>query len=41
MNEKKESRLSERIMIWMHYESKLQKFTEEKTQDIPKEKKRK
>ena len=41
MHEKKESRLSERIWIWMHNESEAQKFTEENPQDIPKEQKRK
>jgi hypothetical protein len=41
MDEKKESRLSERIGIWMHNESEAQKFLEENPQDIPKEQKRK
>jgi hypothetical protein len=35
MDKKKESCLSERIMIWKHNEYEAQKFTEEKLQDIP------
>ena len=35
MDEKKESCISERIMIWIHNESEVQKFTEENLQDIP------
>ena len=34
MDEKKESCISERILIWMHNESEMQKFTEDNTQDI-------
>lgn len=35
MDEKKESSLSERIMIWIHNESEVQKLTEENLQNIP------
>jgi hypothetical protein len=41
MDEKKETRLSERIWIWMHNESVGQKFTEENPQDLLKEQRRK
>jgi hypothetical protein len=34
MDKKKESRISERILIWMHNESEVQKFTEDNTQNI-------
>jgi hypothetical protein len=35
MDKKNESRISERILIWMHNESEIQKFTEDNTHDIP------
>jgi len=34
MDKKKESRISERILIWMHNEYEMEKFTEDNTQDI-------
>jgi len=34
MDKKKESRISERILIWMHNESVVQEFTEDNIQDI-------
>jgi hypothetical protein len=35
MDKKNELRISERILIWMHNESEIQKFTEDNTHDIP------
>lgn len=35
MDDKTKPCLSERIMIWMHNESEVEKFTEENLQDIP------